>query len=52
MLTFVTILRFLGFIRWAYTIEQAFIAKRKAQNVANVPTTKQEWTDAADKGDL
>jgi hypothetical protein len=48
----VLILKLLGFVEKAFEFEQKIAAKKKAQGFANMPTTKQERTNAADHGDL
>jgi hypothetical protein len=47
-----TILRVFGFIEQAEALIEKIEVRKKAQEVANAPTTKQERTDAANKGDL
>lgn len=46
------ILKAFGFIDAAETMILRIQAKKKAQDFANMPTTKQERTDAANRGDL
>lgn len=46
------ILRLLGFAETAAKLLSAYEAKKKANYIANSPKTDQEWTNAAEKGDL
>lgn len=48
----ILILKLFGFLEKAVEFEQAMEQKKKAQNIADIPTTKQERTDAANSGDL
>ena len=45
-------LRFFGIVQWAIALEKSLEVKKRAQAMADMPTTKQERTDAADKGTL
>lgn len=46
------IVRLCGFADEAAAFMQARAAKRRAQDIANMPTTKRERANAADHGDL
>ncbi len=48
----ILILKLFGFIEKAIAYEEAQTAKKKAQAIADTPTTKQERTDAANNGTL
>lgn len=47
-----TVLKLLGFADYAQQLLDKQVAAKKAQDFANMPTTKQERTNAADHGDL
>lgn len=52
MIILATILRLLGFIQSALSIEKMIEDKKRARVVANTPDTNEEWTNAAKNGDL
>ncbi len=45
-------LRLIGLAEWFDGWLKQREAAQKAQNIANIPTTDKEWTDAAKNGDL
>jgi hypothetical protein len=46
------ICKLIGLSGWAESLIRKVEADRKAQRVADAPSTDKEWADAADKGDL
>lgn len=46
------VMKIFGFVEDALALEKYLAAKKKAKDIANMPTTKQERTDAANNGTL
>lgn len=46
------LIRLVGFSRWADSLWELHVAKRKAREIANTPTTRAELEDTLKKGDL